>query len=277
MGLRSYLRGLGLGIIVTALLMGYTLGNRKEALSDSEIKSRAADLGMVEEDKLLIKPSQNTEDAEKTASLDKDEPAGTIAIEKDEETAFNDGEAEDEALTGAVSEGAPIEAENKDNAVTEADTGDIKDDGQAGTDGAIENNEAESLGGLEEGRNGESTHELNVSGRIDTGDTEPAAETDNKTADADGSEDKAAASADSKSGSETTGRSQAGTAQIRIGGGDDSLDVAQRMEKAGLIKDAQEFDGYLIGRKLDRYISSGSFDIPKNASYQEIAKIITGK
>lgn len=46
MKLRSYLRGLGLGIIVTALLMGLT--PRTKELSDEEIKSKAKALGMVE-------------------------------------------------------------------------------------------------------------------------------------------------------------------------------------------------------------------------------------
>lgn len=47
MKLRYYLRGLGIGVVVTALIMGVTLkGNR--SLSDAEIKARAAELGMVE-------------------------------------------------------------------------------------------------------------------------------------------------------------------------------------------------------------------------------------
>lgn len=48
MKLKYYLRGLGIGIAVTAFLMGAVQGG-KETLSDAQIKERAAQLGMVEE------------------------------------------------------------------------------------------------------------------------------------------------------------------------------------------------------------------------------------
>ena len=38
MNLKYYLRGLGVGIVVTALIMGISLGGKKESLSDKEIK-----------------------------------------------------------------------------------------------------------------------------------------------------------------------------------------------------------------------------------------------
>lgn len=48
MRMRYYLRGLGIGIVVTALLMGFTKGGQKETLTDAEIVERAKSLGMVE-------------------------------------------------------------------------------------------------------------------------------------------------------------------------------------------------------------------------------------
>ena len=39
-----YLRGLGIGIIVTALIMGLTSG-KKQSMTDDEIKAKAAALG----------------------------------------------------------------------------------------------------------------------------------------------------------------------------------------------------------------------------------------
>ena len=53
MKLRYQMRGLGIGIIMTALLMGMT--TREEApLTDAEIKARASALGMVESDSLKL-------------------------------------------------------------------------------------------------------------------------------------------------------------------------------------------------------------------------------
>ena len=56
MKLKYYLRGLGIGIAVTALVMGLALGKVKNntTMTDEEIKQRAAQLGMVEEDKTLV-------------------------------------------------------------------------------------------------------------------------------------------------------------------------------------------------------------------------------
>ncbi|MBQ7359670.1 MAG: hypothetical protein IJW63_06230 [Lachnospiraceae bacterium] len=48
MKLRYYMRGLGIGVIVTAILMGIALGGDKEKLTDAEIMARARELGMVE-------------------------------------------------------------------------------------------------------------------------------------------------------------------------------------------------------------------------------------
>ena len=52
MRIRMYLRGLGIGIVVTALIMGLT-SNRKQTLTDEEIKAKAVALGMVEQDSVL--------------------------------------------------------------------------------------------------------------------------------------------------------------------------------------------------------------------------------
>lgn len=48
MKLKYYLRGMGIGIILTAIVMGFALGGRKAAISDAEVIQRAKALGMVE-------------------------------------------------------------------------------------------------------------------------------------------------------------------------------------------------------------------------------------
>ena len=52
MKLKYYLRGLGIGIIGTAIVMGIALSGKKETLSDEEIIERAEVLGMVMEGEL---------------------------------------------------------------------------------------------------------------------------------------------------------------------------------------------------------------------------------
>lgn len=46
MKLRYYMRGLGIGILVTAILMGVSLDGKTEKLTDAEIVERAEALGM---------------------------------------------------------------------------------------------------------------------------------------------------------------------------------------------------------------------------------------
>lgn len=53
MKLNYYLRGLGVGIVVTALLMGIALSGRKEKMTDEEIRQRALEMGMVDGNTLL--------------------------------------------------------------------------------------------------------------------------------------------------------------------------------------------------------------------------------
>ena len=53
---KQYLRGLGVGMLVTAMICGISDAIRpKKVMSDAEIKRRARELGMVEETSILIK------------------------------------------------------------------------------------------------------------------------------------------------------------------------------------------------------------------------------
>ncbi len=54
MKLRSYLKGLGLGIFVTTLIVSLSSNNAKGEISDDEIRKRAAKLGMVSENTMLL-------------------------------------------------------------------------------------------------------------------------------------------------------------------------------------------------------------------------------
>ena len=81
MNLKYYLRGLGTGVIVTALIMGIAVGGKKETLSDSEIKERASALGMIEESTLLsdtsTSASKSDEEELPEATVEALGPAGS--------------------------------------------------------------------------------------------------------------------------------------------------------------------------------------------------------
>ena len=81
MKLRMYLRGLGLGMIVTAIVLSFGVKSENKTMTDAEVRARAKELGMVEESEKLkdavSKEAVNGEEAaaEVTDSANEDEPA----------------------------------------------------------------------------------------------------------------------------------------------------------------------------------------------------------
>lgn len=64
MKLKYYLRGLGIGMIVTALILGISFSNRQDQtyqiMTDDQIRERAAELGMVDSSELTLAALQNS-------------------------------------------------------------------------------------------------------------------------------------------------------------------------------------------------------------------------
>ncbi len=94
MKLRYYLRGLGIGMLVAALVLTLS-GSTKAKMSDEAVKRRAAELGMVEKDKSVLSDisGEAAEDGENTAVSGQEAvPGAETAKEPDvsEETAEGD-------------------------------------------------------------------------------------------------------------------------------------------------------------------------------------------
>lgn len=180
MKLKYYLRGLGIGILVTAVIMGVTQGSRKETLSDREIRERAAALGMVEPGNSLA----DLEAAETPAATEIPEAAETPAATK---------------IPEAIETPAATEAPAATPEVTARPT------------------------------------------------QKPAEE---------------------EEGSSYT---------FEIQAGDSSYQVAYRLQQAGLVADARDFDNYLCSKGYDRKLKTGSYEIPETATEEEISEILCGR
>lgn len=112
MNLKYYLRGLGVGIVVTSLILGIGLGSRKETLSNEEIKERARELGMVEESTTVAEAAAQKEEEAQEAEVTV-APVPEENAESDAEPIVN---AEPEVSSEpAVSTGAAPEASEKPN------------------------------------------------------------------------------------------------------------------------------------------------------------------
>lgn len=88
MRLKYYLRGLGIGIAVTAVIMGVSAGQENSYMTDDQVIARAKELGMVEQEGVLAeiaeqppeteKPESNTE----TKKPQAEKPESNAAAEK---------------------------------------------------------------------------------------------------------------------------------------------------------------------------------------------------
>lgn len=121
MKLKYYLRGLGIGMLVAALVLVLS-GNTATKMSDEDVKRRAAQLGMVEKDKTVLEDiEQKAPEGSETPAIS-EAPEGSGASEDPESgaTAQEPQENEEAALESEENEAAP-EAET--DADTEANAG----------------------------------------------------------------------------------------------------------------------------------------------------------
>lgn len=122
MKLRMYLRGLGLGMILTALVLSFGMKSDKKTMSDAEIRAKAKELGMVDDSATLkdtsaeeVKeepsekaPVEETEAEESEAEKKKAEEAAKKAAEEAEKK-----KAEEEAAKKAAKEAEKKKAEEE--------------------------------------------------------------------------------------------------------------------------------------------------------------------
>ena len=84
MKLKFYLRGLGIGVLVTAIILHFILGNPKP-MSDEEVKARAKELGMTESLTLSeaskLNDNNNTDDGDNKSGADT--VSADFALEKE--------------------------------------------------------------------------------------------------------------------------------------------------------------------------------------------------
>lgn len=225
---KYYLRGLGLGIVVTAVIMGLALSG-KRTMTDEEVIARAKTLGMVENtESMLLSDAAAQEDDEAQEAEETEQVADTAEQEPQE----------------AVTEEAVME-ENSQADVSEGDNTEEEDseDTQAVTS-AQESDPAEQ-------------------------DAEEAADVKQPETDASETQTEQAAAE-----TESTDNQQEVT--ITIVSGDSSYSVAKKLADAGIVLTAESYDAYLCANGYDKKLRTGTFTIPKTASDEQIARIVTG-
>ena len=224
MNLKSYLSGLGLGIIVTALILSIA-GGKKE-MSDDEIMSRAQELGMTDTAEVLTKETDST-----SAKV-----TGTTAAKTASTTSVTSTEKAKTAASVTSTEKAKT---------------------------------ATSVTSTEKARTATSSSSTEKAKTAKTTATSSSSTQVSSTS----SQKKVSTSSQKETEAGTAGKTQT----ITIVAGDSSYSVAQKLEKAGLVESAAEYDSYLCANGYDRKIRTGTFTVTDGDSKEQIANAITGR
>ncbi len=129
MRLKYYLRGLGIGIVVTAVIMGVSADRQRPAMTEEQIIARAKELGMVEQEGILAEivgesaATDNQKEAPKAETPKAETPKQEEVKAETTQTAEPKAEAlkEETAKTEAPKEeAAKTEAPKEEAAKTEA-------------------------------------------------------------------------------------------------------------------------------------------------------------
>ena len=243
MNLKYYLRGLGLGLIVTALVLGiHNSRTRGADLSDDQIKERAAKLGMVDGSTRLIEEIPSTE--EMLADIEEN---NVTEVTSEQDTATT--ETADDVIADAD---ALLEDSGTETAADAAEDPGSEITTDAPDDPVLDYpTEDDSFTMLEP----ETITEV------------PVSETDSGT---DHEFTPAAGASDSVS-------SAGGAGSITISSGDSSDRVARKLADAGIVSSAAEYDRFLCTHGYDRILRTGTYTFNAGMSDDEIARMITGR
>ncbi len=275
MKLKYYLRGMGIGVILTAIVMGFALGGRKTAISDAEIIERAKALGMVDSNSGVLYNSSNEDISDEASEIASgqtlDEKGEEVSEEINQEFASTGESVSDLAETTPsgktdTAEVLSSERETENKKIEETVVPATPTTTQTGTDTA--KTEPASEPATETAPEQE---ELTAKADEKPDDTNKTEETVAE------KPEEPASAVDEPASAEPAPAPTPATTETKtvvIPGGLSSDGVAQVLYNAGVIDNAASFNRFLIDKGKDRIIRSGTKVIPAGSTYEEIANII---
>ena len=236
---KYYLRGLGIGIVVTAIIMGIATSG-KRGMTDEEIIARAKELGMVEN---TVLSEKTEEEAETEAAVDIANAEDATEKSAIEETKKPETSTEQKQNTTEETEKPETSEEQKENTTEETEKPETSEEQKENT--------------TEETKKPETSTEQKQNTTEET--KKPETSTEQQTT-ADKKED----------------ITSAVVKTITVNSGDGSYTVAKKLAEAGVVTSAENFDTYLCQNGYDKKLRTGNFSIPADASDEQIARIVTG-
>jgi vacuolar-type H+-ATPase subunit H len=244
MKLKYYIRGLGIGIIITTIVL--SIGKRMDKPSDKEIIARARELGMVMKEEISKDITEENLEQVLGKSLDKDKSEALIddTVEnKPSEANKNEEKSSDEKAVDSIKDVTQESSDSVDDIIEEAtdSVDDIIEDATDSVEDIIEDALDNSENNVEDTI--EETTDPTEDIRDDINDREEDMEPMQIT--------------------------------FTIERGMSSGKVSELLMQKGLIEDSVDFNNYIISRGKAGVILIGTFTLPKDATYQEILDTIT--
>lgn len=234
---KFYLRGLGIGILVTAVIMGIASGRNRQ-MTDEEIKARAKELGMIESTVL--------------SNMATNSPQGSVAPSQApvESSLPEVSSGVDEPTVSPSPENTPeVSASSENTPEASVSPSDSPKPSTPEVSSSPENTPKVSA-------SPQNSPEVSASPSIS-----PEASTPSP----------------SPSPENTPEIPAGETITITIRSGQSSVAVSKMLEEAGLVESASAYDKFLCDNGYDKRLKTGSHVIPIGASEEEIARIITSR
>ncbi|MCR5627777.1 MAG: hypothetical protein K6F99_10690 [Lachnospiraceae bacterium] len=257
MKLKYYLRGIGIGMLVTAFILVFT---GKDTITDDEIRVRAAELGMVSGNEVLTESEMAGGKADKKASVSADKD------NREKTTAGN--------TSSAVSDNKKADAgKNVSQNKASISAGADKDEETLINDEAIASPRS-TVTGEDTDRDSESgSNDISVDEEKQKEINDALAESEAKAVKA--SADESENSAEDSDKVNTAGTDNDSEIIIHVSSGESSYAVAKSMEEAGLVKSAVEFDRFLCAGCYDTALAPGDHTMKKSDSYEMMGEELT--
>lgn len=244
MNLKSYLKGIGVGMIVASLILIIS-GNLNKGMSDENVIKRAKELGMIEASTVSNENTASSNEPVDISSEDKSKVSdtGNSSVINDDKSNSSD----------ALPEVNSNSTEDKNGTDVNTDTADNQSDKSNDSSDSVVNTDTMD----------------NQSDNISNSNDSTAKNADDSSAE-NNSEDSDDANNDNKTVS--TGE----TVKVEVKSGMSSESVASAVMKAGLVESDTEFNKYLCENGYDKRLRVGSFEIQKGSDFETISKSLCG-
>ena len=268
MKLKYYLRGMGIGIILTAIVMGFALGGRKTAISDAEVIERAKALGMIDPNSGVLLQNSNGEEEN-----DENEAASDSSLDQEGKEISEEVDEDISASGESLSDMAEKEEKTEDQSGESSESSsEVKNNSKASSE-KTEDVTASSVASTSKTEtttgSSSSTEDTSIVETVTASSKNNSSDSSSLVNDDDSNNDSSSTASTQVLGSRTSV-----SKTVTIPGGFSSDQVAAILYNEGIIDSASSFNQYLIDRNMDRIIRSGTKTIPAGSTYNEIAEII---